>query len=461
MGISIGGLGSGLPPNIVEQLIEAEKQPLKTMQSQKGKQDSKLKLVTELETKLSAVTGSLGTLASAKGFQDLKLNTGDPNIIAGTVDPSAGTKGSWNVEVMQLAQKAAAITNGFPDKDKTEIGVGYFRFQTPEGSKRVYINGDNSTLQGAVSAINAAHVGVKASIINDRSDADYPFRLMISGDNVGGDNMIEYPTLYFLDGDQDIFFDKEQEAKNGVVKIDGFEFEVGDNTVTDAIPGVTLELRQAAPGRTINVSVKEDMQVVTGKMKTFVDSINAVLTFIQGQNKLSEKTDTSQTLGGDSILTSIENRLRRLIQEPQFGVKGNIKRLSELGVEFNRNGTLEYKEERFTAILAKQPMDVTAFLAGDGYNAGFIPAVRREISAVTAQGFGPLTNRKKALQDRINQIDQRISDKERQLGRREETLRRQFSKLEETVSRLKSQGSALAGMPGAGGGGGGGGTGLG
>ena len=455
MGISIGGLGSGLPPNIVDQLIEAERQPVKSMQAQKSKQDSKLKLVTELETKLSAVTGNLGTLASAKGFQDLKLNTGDPNIVAGTVDPSAGVKGSWNVEVMQLAQKAAAITNGFPDKDKTEIGIGYFRFYTPEGSKRVYINGDNSTLQGAANAINAAHVGVKAAVINDRSDPDSPYRLMIAGDNVGGENMVKYPTLYFLDGDQDIFFDREQEAKNGVVKIDGFEFEVGDNTVTDVIPGVTLELRQASPGRTVNISVKEDMQVVTGKMKGFVDSINAVLSFIQSQNKLNEKTDTSQTLGGDSILTSIENRIRRLIQEPLYGIKGNINRLSQLGIEFNRNGTLDYKEERFTAVLSKQPGDVSAFLAGDGFSTGFIPSVRREITAVTAQGFGPLNNRKKALQDRINQIDQRISDKERQLGRREETLRRQFAKLEETVSRLKSQGSALAGLSAGGAGAGG------
>jgi hypothetical protein len=32
---------------------------------------------------------------------------------------------------------------------------------------------------------------------------------MISGDDVGGDNMIEYPTLYFLDGDQDLYFDSE------------------------------------------------------------------------------------------------------------------------------------------------------------------------------------------------------------------------------------------------------------
>ncbi len=455
MGISIGGIGSGLPPNIVDQIMDAERQPVKNMQAQKGKQESKLKLVSELETKVNAITGSLGTLASPKGFQDMKLNSGDVNIVAGTVDPNVAQSGSWNVEVSQLAQKAAAITNGFPDKDKTELGVGYFRFYTADGYKRVYINGDNSTLQGAASTINSAHLGVKASVINDRSDPENPFRLMISGDGVGSDKKIEYPTLYFLDGDQDLYFEKQQEAKNGKVKIDGLEFEVGDNTVADLIPGVTLELRQAAPGKTVNLNLKEDVQVVSGKVKTFVDSVNAVLSFVQAQNKLDEKTDTSQTLGGDSLLSSIENRLRRLLQEPKYGVSGSITRLSQLGIEFNRSGTLDFKEDKFNSTLAKDPGSVQAFLVGDGYSTGFIPAVKREIHAVVDSGFGPLTMRKKSLQDRIEQTDRRISDKERQLARREEQLKNQFAKLEQTVSRMKSQGGALSGIASAGGGQGG------
>lgn len=446
MGISFGGLGSGLPPNIVDQLIEAERQPVKTMQTQKGKQENKLKLVTDLESKLSAITGSLSTLASNKGFQDIKLNSGDPNIIAGTVDPSVAASGSWNVEVMELAQKAAAITNGFPDKDKTEIGVGYFRFRTADGYQKVYISGESSTLQDAATAINNAKVGVKATVINDRSDPDNPYRLMISGDGTGNDRRIEYPTLYFLDGDQDIYFDKEQEAKNGRIKVDGFEFEISDNTINDLIPGVTLELRQSAPGRNVNLTVKEDLQVVGGKVKTFVDSVNAVLSFIQGQNRLDEKTDTTQTLGGDSLLSSIENRLRRLIQNPIYGVNGPITRLSQLGIEFNRNGTLDFKEDTFNNQLSKDPMAVQAFLAGNGFSTGFIPRIRQEVRAVLDSGFGPVNMRKKSLQDRITQIDKKIESKERQLGRREEQLKNQFAKLEETVSRLKSQGSALAGL---------------
>lgn len=448
-GITIGGMATGLPPNIVDQLMDAERIPIKNMEKTKGKSEARLKLVEELETKLNAITSSIGALASTKGFQDIKVNSGDPNILQGVVDPSVAKNGSWNVEVEQLAQRAAAVTNGFPDRDSTQVGVGYLKFKTEDGTKKIYINSANNTLDGIANSINNAGLGVRATVINDRKTPDAPFKLMLSGTQVGNDNQVAYPTPYFLDGDQDFYFDETREAKNGVVKVDGFSFEVADNTVKDIIPGVTLDLKQAAPGRSVNITVKEDIQVVAGKIKSFVDGVNGVLSFIQSQNRLNEKSDTSQSLGGDGLLRDIENRLRQLIQSPILGVPGGVKRLEQLGIEFNRNGTLDYKEDKFNTILAKDPVAVQSFLAGDGFSTGFIPTLKREMSNLTNAAFGPLANRKRSLQDKIKQTDDNIANKEKQLARKEEQLRNKFAKLEETVSRLKSQGGALAGMGGA------------
>lgn len=449
--INFGGMASGLPPNIVEQLVEAEKIPIKNEENKKAKQENKLSLVTELETKLNEMRDSLKELAGTRGFRDVVLQTGDNNVVQGVVDPSAGVTGSWNVEVMELAQKAAAITNGFPDKDRTEIGVGYFEFDTAEGKKEVYISGSNNTLEGAATAINNANVGLRATVLNDRKDPDYPYRLMISGVAVGGENSVSYPTLYFLDGDQDLYFDEEREAKNGRIKVDGFEFEVADNKVEDVIPGVTLELKQATPGKQVNLTVKEDMEVVSGKIKSFVDGVNGVLGFIQKQNSLNADSDTSSTLGGDGLLRNIENRLRRLVQNPQYGVAGSVNRLNQLGIEFNRSGTLNFEQEKFNKALVEDPGSVQAFLAGDGFNTGFIPAVKREVATLLDNAFGPVALRKRGLRDRIDQIDDRIAGQERRLAQKEKTLRRKFANLETTMSRLKSQMASVGAMGGGGG----------
>lgn len=449
--INFGGLASGLPPNIVDQLMQAERIPLNQMKAKKATDENRMKLVQELQGKLSKVKGSLGKMADVNGFSAKKLTSGDENILAGTVDPNAAANGSWNIEVKSLAQKAAALTNGFPDKDKTQLGVGYFKFETEHGEKEVYINGKNNTLQGVANAINSASVGVKASVVQDRTDPDNPFRLMISSDGVGADHQVKYPTLYLLDGDQDVYFDKQREAKNAVISVDGFEFQESSNSVKDVIPGVTLDLKQASPGRTVNLSVSEDKTKISGEVKTFVDSVNEVLSFIQKQNALTKDSDTRSTLGGDGMLRDIEDRLRRLIQEPQYGLGSKITQLDQLGVEFNRNGTLDLKEDKFKSMLAKSPEDVRKFLVGDGFNSGFITSTRRTINTVLDAPFGSIPLRTQSLRDKIQQIDNQISDKERQLAQKEQHLRQKFSHLEETMSKLKSQGGALARLGGGGG----------
>ncbi|RYZ76116.1 MAG: flagellar hook associated protein [Proteobacteria bacterium] len=450
-GIKFGSINTGLPPNIVEQLMEAERIPIANMQNTKSKFDAKSKLVDELSGKIGDIRKGLGELANTRGFTDIKLTSADPNQITGTVDPNSYQPGNWNIEVMALAEKASAVTNGFPDKDKTKIGTGYFRFKTENGDKDVYVPKKENTLNGAMKAINEAKVGVKASIINDRKDPDAPFKLVMASENTGQDKSVEYPRIYMLDGDQDIFFDKEIPAKNGVVKVDGFEFEIADNVLKDAIPGVSLELKQAKPGTAVNITVKEDLEVVSGKIKTFVDGMNGVLAFLQTQNKLDKSTDTTKTLGGDSIIRNVEQRFRSLIQNQQLGVKGNIKTLSQLGIAFNRQGTLDFDQKKFNAALNTNPSDVQQFFVGDGYATGFVAGVKREIASLLNPSTGAVATKGKNLKGQSDAIDQRIVQKERQLEKKEQILRDKFSRLEETMSKIKSQGGAVSAMGGGGG----------
>lgn len=442
-------MASGLPPNIVDQLMDAERIPVKQMEVNKTKQEDKLKLVTELETKISDITKNLSELTSTKGFSDKKFISGDPNVIDGQVDPLSAVPGDYSVEVVQLAQKPGAISNGFPDKDETQIGVGYIKFETPEGSKEVYINGQNSTLEGVAKQINASNVGLTAQVIEDRKDAENPFKIMISGLSTGNDKQVTFPKIYLLDGDQDMYFEQSREAKNAKVKVNGFEIELPDNKATELIPGVTLDLKAAAPGREIRMSVKENLEVISGKIKSFVDAYNAALEFIQKQSKLQGsdgKNPRLGPLGGDGMLRSVENSLRRIILNPQLGVQTPIRRVGELGIEFNRNGTLNFNQDKFNKVLNANPQGVAEFFRGDGFNTGFVSGLKREIGNLLNGQFGTISNRKKGLQDRINQVNTRIENKERQLERKEESLRKKFADLEQKMSDLNSQQARVAAM---------------
>lgn len=439
-------MASGLPPNIVEQLMDAERIPIKKMQSDKAKREDRLKLVGDLDTKVQDISKNLEELTAAGGFLDKKFVSGDPNIIDGTVDPQSSVTGEYTFEVIELAQKPAAVTNGFTDKNQTQMGVGYIKFKTPEGTKEVYINGKNNTLEGVAAQINAAGLGLRAQVLEDRKDKETPFRLLVSGLSTGDDKQVDFPVIYMLDGDQDVEFEKSLPAKNAKVKIDGFEIEIPENQSSDLIPGVTLDFKSAAPGRPIRVHVRENLEVISGKIKSFVDAYNGALGFIQEQNKVKNnggKNPSLGPLGGDGMIRNIESTLRRVILNPQYGVESAIKRVGEVGIEFNRNGTLNFNQEKFNKTLAASPKDVAAFLRGDGFNTGFVPTVKREVSNLTNSSSGPLGNRKKSLNTQIDQMNQRIENKEKQLERKEESLRKKFSDLESKMSGLQAQGGSL------------------
>ncbi|MCK6597445.1 MAG: flagellar filament capping protein FliD [Bdellovibrionaceae bacterium] len=447
--IRMTGMASGLPPNIVDQLVEAERVPLKQIETKKNKQEDVLKIVTDLETKVSEITKNLGELTNTKGFIDTKLISGDPNTIDGVVDPGAVVNGEYSIEVMQLAQKPGAISNGFPDKDKTQMGVGYIKFETSQGLKEVYIKGENSTLSGVAAQINSANIGMRATVIEDKKDRENPFRLIVSGLKTGDDKQIKFPTIYMLDGDQDMFFDEARPAQNAKLKMDGFEVEVPDNVVNDLIPGVTLNLKQASPGREIRVFVKENMEAISGKIKAFVDAYNGALSFLQNQQKLQKGASGKESLGplgGDSLTRQVENVLRRIIMAPQFGINSDIQTMNQLGIEFNRNGTLNFNQEKFNKVLNSNPASVAEFFKGDGLTTGFVNNLKRELSNMQNPSFGVLANRKKGIQEKINRYNTQIEQKERQLEKKEDSLRKKFADLESKMSAIQSQGAAVQGI---------------
>jgi flagellar hook-associated protein 2 len=260
-GIRFGSINTGLPPNIVDQLIEAERIPVKQLEARKMKSEEKMKLVEDLQTKVGDIRKNLGELANTRGFTDVKLTSGDPSVISGTVDPASYTPGNWNVEVMQLAQKASVKTNGFPDKDKTEIGIGYFRFQTPRRKTKTFISTIITTpLKGAAKSHQPSrHRRASKRDQTIEKTRDNPWKLVLSSDGSRHRQVCRIPaTLFFSTVIRTCTSTVRSRPKTESFKVDGFEMEIGDKRFERChFQGVTLELKASiARGRAVNLTVK-------------------------------------------------------------------------------------------------------------------------------------------------------------------------------------------------------------
>jgi len=450
--ISMGSMASGLPKDIVQRLVDAEREPIRKLESRKKDEESKLQLVQSLSTKVSDITASLKDLTRFRNFRDLMAVNSRPEICDVTVDKSLAEPGSYQIEVVQLAGQSSMMSNGFEDPDDTQIGAGYFSYELPDGeTKEVYIDPDNSTLQGIAKSINSQRdLDLTAIVVNDGTGSDTPWRLIVNHKKTGENNDAEFPNFYFVDGDEDFYMDQERIAQNSKVKVNGFEVEFEGNKITTLLPGVTLDLKDAAPGKEFSLKIQEDTKSIKGKVEAMVAKLNEVLGFIQDQNKLDKDSNTRNTLGGDVTLQTLEYKVRNLVITPVMTEFGGV-RMADLGVQFNRAGRLDFSGDKFEKAMTESFDAVSQFFIGiEEGGDGFATRLEGTVRGMTRDD-GVVHSRVDGIKRRIQDIDRQIEMKERQIEKTEQTLKEKFARLEGTIANLKSQQASVAGALGGGG----------
>lgn len=447
-------MNTGLPKDIVQRLADAEREPIRQLEARKKNEEGRLKLVNDLSAKVNEIAGSLKDLTHFRSFREFMPTVGRPDLMDVSVDKNTAEPGNYQIEVMQLAGQSSMMSSGFTDPDEVQAGAGYFSYELPNGeTKEVYISPDNSSLRGIARAINAEKgLDLHAMVVNDGTGEDAPWRLIVNHKKSGEANDAEFPNFYFVDGDEDFDLDQERMAQNSKVKVNGFEVEFEGNKISTLIPGVTLDLKDAAPGKEFTLGIKEDVKSMRGKVEAMVSKINEVLGFIQQQNKLDKDSNTRNTLGGDVTLQTLEYKVRQLVTTP-LGTEYGAVRLGDLGVVFNRGGTLDFNGDKLEKVL-NSPDGVEAvsqFFAGVEDGEGFAAQLENTVKALTKEQ-GVVRSRVDGIKRRIQDIDRQIEAKERQIARTEESLKDKFSRLEGTMAQLKAQQASVAGALGGGGG---------
>jgi flagellar hook-associated protein 2 len=450
-------MGGGQFKSAMNAIIEAEKQPIKALEKRKENENAKLKLFGDFKSKFTTLRSSLSSVIGFDKFKELKAELGDGGqFMTVSLDKEKANVGSWDVEIKELAERSSMISNGFSDPNKKVLGVGYIQFELPDGgSQEVYVTKDDASLYGVAAKINAIpDCAVKATVLKDVTDTEKPFRLVITSKKDGSDNEVKFPQIYFVDGQEELYVEKDKGAKNALLEVDGFEIELPSNENPDFLQGVGVQLKQAKPGQKFTMNVKADYPKVIDKVKKVVEGLNGVLEFINKQNQVNESSDTRTTFAGDTSLQNVEFRLRNLMHEG-FASRSTsdenfkIYHLSDLGIEFDKAGAISLKEERFQKALEADFEGVAEAVSGEFGLASQLKAVLDGY----ADASGVLVARERGIQTRIKQIDENIANKQRNIEKKTESLTAQFSRLQASLSDMQRQQNYLSSTLGGGGGG--------
>jgi len=215
------------------------------------------------------------------------------DLLSVTTDSSAA-KGTFTVQVNAVAQAEKQSSATFASAT-TALGEGFAGKMTINGQTLTINAADTLTsLAAKINQLNTGtnKTGVTATVIK-YSASDY--RLTFTADNTGEGKMTLQNQSINGENYSQLVSRTIATGSNASFTIDGEEITSDSNTVTDAIPGVTINLLKADPNTEVTVTVDRDVNAIKNLIGKFVSAYNDVASYIASQTSYDA---TAQKTGG-------------------------------------------------------------------------------------------------------------------------------------------------------------------
>jgi flagellar hook-associated protein 2 len=420
------GIGSGLDLNtIVTQLVALERRPISVMQSKASQLQTQVSSFGQINSLMSGMQTAANALNDPTLWTQSAVSSADPTV-ASVSSSGNVTAGNYAVTVQSLASsQTLASSTTFADKSAT-VGSGTLTLQlgswnadnsaftTKSGSSPVEITiASTDTLQNVADKINGAGAGVTASLITDSSGVRLSMRSTATGesngfrlqatDSDGNDaDALGLSVVAFDPPNGATAMQLMQGSADAKATVNGIAVSSASNALSTVVDGLTINLNKVS-STPVNITATSDTGAVSKAIQSFVTAYNAMVSYIGEQTKYDPTAKTGGVLQGDSAATNLQERLRTMVGATS-GASSAFGRMSDLGLEVQRNGTLNINNTKLTAATSNLAELKKAFtnteVGGTGANDGF---ARRYASLATkALGVdGIVTTRTAGLQKLI------------------------------------------------------------
>ncbi|MFP5428933.1 MAG: flagellar filament capping protein FliD, partial [Gammaproteobacteria bacterium] len=228
-------------------------------------------------------------------------------------------------------------------------------------------------------------------------------------------------------------------AKDAVLKIDGLEVTSASNTVKDAISGLTLELTgKSVAGSPTTVTVAANNDGLKTSIQSFVDAYNTL------QNAITTLTKTTTDADGNMVLASLTNdpTTRSLLKDirgvlAEVGSGDRLTTLSQLGINTQKDGTLEFNSTKFTAAMNDKKLGAEVQELFTGTN-GIFERMNKAIDPYNATD-GSLAARKSNLDLVAKNLTEQQAALDRRTASLTESLTKKYVALDTALGKMKAQ----------------------
>jgi flagellar hook-associated protein 2 len=454
MAISSTGIGSGLDvSSIVTQLMALEKKPLEQLQSKASGLQTQLSAFGQLKSQVANLQDQIGKLTATSTWSQMLASSSNSAAVMATASDKAAA-GSLSVSVSQLATAQATasgiVASGTSLEGTLTFDLGKWTgstFAATAGSTPVSVSiASTDTLAMVADKINTKNAGVTASVMTDASGS----RLLLRSSNTGAQAgfRVQASNLGVGSALAGLAYDPQnasvgtsltQAGLDTQASINGVAVTSTNNQFNDVITGVKITASQVTTSAA-TITLSRDTNGVKTAINNMVESYNALSKALAEMTKYDPATKTAGSLQGDGLAVGLENALRRTLSG--LGASnGTFKRLSDVGVAFQSDGTLSVDNTKLTKALQSVDDLKTFFTAtptGAQQTQGLAVQLKTYTQGLLDSTSGSLTYKNKALKtaiDRNTKEQDRMNDR---LTRTEQRLNAQYSRLDSSMASLNA-----------------------
>ena len=422
--VTFSGLASGMDTDsIIEALMEIEREPVESLENDIEYYEAETAAYAELNELMEDLLDAVEGMDTVNELSTRSASSSDEGLLQASATSSAA-EGTYHIEVVSLAETQKDVSaEGFADSDSITLSGSLTIGETT-------IDYADVTLEELVSMINEADTGLQASILNDGTENGY--RLRLSGEEAGVSTEISGTGSIAMDTATD---GHTYSASQAHIVIDNVDIYSTSNTITDVIPGVTLDLIDADSESSLTLNVATDTDAIEDTISSFVTAYNAIIDWTE------EQSDSDW--GSDSNIRSVKQKMQSFLATRIEG-SGSYSSLIDLGIETDyQTGRISLDSDSLNEALDTDLESVLALFAGSNSSDG-VADIMADYFDVQTDRFDGIYARRSASNDAtVERLNDRIDRLEARLEKREEYLRAQYTAMEEMVSELNSQLSYL------------------
>lgn len=445
----------------VQQLVQLESQKKIQLQDEKTTLDHKQSVLSDVSSVVSDFNNTIDELTgpASNSFSPLKASSSDEEAV--TVDSIAGMDetSAYDITVDRTASRDIMLSN-IKDGTATDLaGSGDGTVDITIGDKTETISvsttNDDGTTKTNKEIFDSFSTAINNKLGNESDsnvlqvDNDGNVQISIKSAQTGTDERIQFNNATGVLGQVtgNMTHNTPTNELDAQFTIDGATFTRGQDTVDDAIPGMTFTL-QGATGTQEQISVTKDTDTARDNIDKFISSFNKLNSKVREESFVDGQSGEKGTLQDMRSIRNLSIQLRQTaLTDMGSAGAGEIANLSELGIGFENDGTMTVEDsDKLDEVLNERPDEVNNLFSNDDSP---IQAMYDQAETYT-QPDGVISALESGLDQRMDRINNRIESENKYLERYEERQRQTFAELyqvqqqsQRQLSQVQSQQSML------------------